>query len=67
VSAVLVIVLGLQGSIAPWLVPPLMAMARALNGDTLPSAGTVGSLAAWAAAWCAVAFGGYAWLRRARS
>lgn len=67
VSAVLVLVLGLQGSIAPWLVPPLMATARALNGEALPSVGTIGLLAAWAAAWCAVAFAGYARLRRARS
>jgi hypothetical protein len=67
VAAVLVIVLGLQGSIAPWLVPPVMAMARALNDETVPPAATVGLLAAWAAAWCAVAFTGYALLRRARA
>jgi hypothetical protein len=67
VAAVLVVVLGLQGSIAPWLVPPVMAMARALSGDVLPAPGTVGLLAGWAALWCAVAFTGYAWLRRARS
>src|SRR3954447_21255909 len=30
VGSVLVVVLGLRGSIAPWLVPPVMAMARAL-------------------------------------
>jgi hypothetical protein len=67
VAVVLVVVLGLRGSIAPWLVPPVMATARALNGDTLPSAATVGLLTGWAVLWCAVAFGGYAWLRRGRS
>lgn len=67
VSAVLVIVLGLQGSAVPWLVPPLMATARALTPDELPSAGTVGLLAAWALAWSAVAFTAYGRLRRSRS
>ncbi len=67
VAAVLVVVLGLRGSIAPWLVPPVMAMARALSAETLPAPGTIGLLAGWTALWCAVAFTGYAWLRRARS
>jgi len=67
VSAVLVVVLGLTGSWAPFLVPPVMATARALNGDRIPAAGTLLLLAGWAAAWCAVAFAGYGWLRRARS
>jgi hypothetical protein len=67
VSAVLVVVLGLTSSFAPWLVPPVMATARALNRRTLPPAATVLGLTAWAAAWCAVAYAGYGWLRRARS
>ena len=41
VAAVLVVVLGLQGSFAPWLVPPVMATARALNDTTPPSSATV--------------------------
>ena len=32
-GAVLVVVLGLSGSVAPWLVPPVMATARALTAD----------------------------------
>ena len=67
VAAVLVVVLGLRGSVAPWLVPPVMATARALNGSATPSAGTLLLLTAWAAAWCAAAFAGYARLRQARS
>ncbi|MFI5890540.1 hypothetical protein ACIA5D_10540 [Actinoplanes sp. NPDC051513] len=67
VSAVLVVVLGLSGSFAPWLVPPVMATARALNDAAAPPTGTLALLVAWAAAWCAVAFTGYGWLRRARS
>ena len=67
VGAVLAVVLGLKGSIAPWLVPPVMATARALTADLLPSGGTFLLLTAWAAAWCAVALGGYRWLRRRRS
>jgi len=67
VSAVLVVVLGLSGSFAPWLVPPVMATARALNDPAVPPAGTLALLIGWALAWCAVAFAGYGWLRRARS
>jgi hypothetical protein len=67
VSAVLVVVLGLSGSIAPWLVPPVMATARALNGKYLPTADRLAFLTGWAALWCAAAFTGYGWLRRARS
>lgn len=67
VSAVLVVVLGLNGSVAPWLVPPVMATARALNDPAVPPAATLMGLTAWAALWCAVAFAGYGWLRRARS
>ena len=67
VGAVLVIVLGLKSSFAPWLVPPVMATARALTAEELPSAGRFWLLAAWAAGWCAVVLGGYARLRRSRS
>lgn len=66
-GAVLVVVLGLSGSLTPWLVPPVMAMARALATDELPSAGTFWLLAGWAVLWCAVAFGGYGRLRRNRA
>ena len=67
VAAVLVVVLGLTGSFAPWLVPPVMATARALNDPAVPPAGELALLTGWAAVWCAVAFAGYGWLRRARS
>ncbi|WP_324291226.1 hypothetical protein [Paractinoplanes pyxinae] len=66
-AAVLVVVLGLQGSLAPWLVPPVMATARALNDVEPPPAGTLALLTGWAVAWCAVAFGAYAGLRRSRT
>jgi hypothetical protein len=67
VSAVLVVVLGLSNSFAPWLVPPVMATARALNDSVAPPAGTLVGLMAWAVVWCAAAFAGYGWLRRARA
>jgi hypothetical protein len=66
-GSVLVVVLGLSGSIAPWLVPPLMATARALSRPALPADATFALLTAWAAGWCAVVFAGYGWLRRRRS
>jgi hypothetical protein len=71
-SAVLVVVLGLKGSWAPWLVPPVMATARALNGrgtppHGTPTTGTVTLLIVWAVLWTAAAFTGYAALRRSRS
>jgi hypothetical protein len=66
-AAVLVVVLGLQGSWAPWLVPPVMATARALNDPGPPPPGTLTLLIAWAVAWTAAAFTGYGWLRRSRS
>jgi hypothetical protein len=67
VASVLVMVLGLTGSIAPWSVPPVMAMARALSGRTLPHAGRLALLTTWAALWCVVAFTAYARLRRSRA
>lgn len=66
-GAVLAIVLGLKGSIAPWLVPPVMAAARALTAQPLPSAGRFALITAWAVLWCAVALAGYLWVRRRRS
>lgn len=66
-GALLVVVLGLSGSIVPWLVPPVMAMARSLSRPTLPAAGTLLVLTAWALVWCAAALTAYASLRRRRS
>jgi hypothetical protein len=66
-GAVLVVVLGLSGSIAPWLVPPVMAMARSLNARALPGAGTLLQLSGWALVWCAVVLTAYGFLRRRRS
>ncbi|PRY20381.1 hypothetical protein [Pseudosporangium ferrugineum] len=67
VGTVLGVVLGLRGSIAPWLAPPVMAMARELARTPLPPAGTFWLLSAEALGWCAVAATAYAWLRRRRS
>jgi HAMP domain-containing protein len=63
----LVIVLGLQHSLAPWLVPPLLATARLLNEPDSPTTGTLVLTAAWALLWCTAALTAYGWLRRARS
>jgi hypothetical protein len=67
VAAVLVVVLGLRGSFAPWLVPPVMATARQLNGDAVPPAPPLLLLCVWALTWCAVALTLYRRLRRTRS
>jgi hypothetical protein len=66
-GAVLVVVLGLNGSVAPWLVPPVMATARELAARRLPSAGMYLQLCLRALAWCVVAYVGYGLLRRRRS
>jgi hypothetical protein len=58
------LVLGLKHSIAPWLVPPVMATARALTAG--PSAITVTALTGHALLWSAVALTGYGWLRHRR-
>ncbi|MDZ5446201.1 hypothetical protein U2F26_26300 [Micromonospora sp. 4G57] len=64
-GAVGALVLGLSGSVAPWLAPPVMATARALTG---PLAGpTALLLSLWAAVWAAVVLVGYAWRRRSRA
>jgi hypothetical protein len=65
VGAVGALVLGLSGSVAPWLAPPVMSTARALTGPLTVTTGLV--LTAWALAWAAVALTGYAWRRRARA
>ncbi|MEU7977659.1 hypothetical protein AB0B63_03910 [Micromonospora sp. NPDC049081] len=64
VGAVGTLALGLRGSVAPWLVPPVLTIARALAGS-LP-AGTALLLSGWALAWAGVALTGYAWWRRTR-
>jgi len=66
-GAVLAIVLGLSGSIAPWLAPPVMATARALTADKLPPGNTFLLLTGWAGLWCGAALAGYGRLRRSRS
>ncbi|PWR07567.1 hypothetical protein DKT68_18615 [Micromonospora acroterricola] len=58
------VVLGLTGSVVPWLAPPIMAAARTAAGDA--AALTLLGLTAWAIAWSATAVGGYLWRRRAR-
>lgn len=67
VGTVLTIVLGLRGSIAPWLVPPVMATARRLTASELPSARGFVLLVAWTVGWCGVALTLYAWTRRQRA
>jgi hypothetical protein len=66
-GSVLTIVLGLTGSVAPWLVPPVMATARELSAGTAPAVGAVAWLTVWTALWCAGALTLYARLRRTRS
>ncbi|WP_155371172.1 hypothetical protein [Catellatospora vulcania] len=64
-GSVLAIVLGLQGSPAPWLVPPLMAATRlTTSGGTTRTALT---LIAHATLWTAAAAFAYARLRRNRA
>ncbi|MET8204108.1 hypothetical protein [Micromonospora taraxaci] len=58
------VVLGLSGSVAPWLAPPIMAAARATGGDA--AALSLLGLTMWALAWSAAVVGGYLWRRRAR-
>jgi hypothetical protein len=66
-GAILTIVFGLSNSIAPWLAPPVMATARALNGDTLPDVTRILQLVAWTAAWCLVTLAAYTRLRTRRA
>ncbi|MEU8017663.1 hypothetical protein AB0B74_17080 [Micromonospora parva] len=64
VGAVGAVVLGLTGSVAPWLAPPIMAAARTTGGEA--AALTVLGLSGWALAWSGAVVGGYLWRRRAR-
>ena len=64
---ILMLIFGLRGSIAPFLVPPMMAIGRALNSDALPTAATFGRLTAWALAWSLIALTLYIRLRRGRA
>lgn len=62
-GSTLAIVLGLSFSPVPWLVPPLMPTARAVN-DGLSAAG-IGRLSLWAVVWAAIVTVGY-WRTRLR-
>ncbi|MGR6322209.1 hypothetical protein Q2K19_14615 [Micromonospora soli] len=64
-GAVGALVLGLSGSVAPWLVPPLLPTARALAEHLAVVTGLL--LTAWASAWAVLALAGYAWARRNRA
>ncbi|AEV81667.1 hypothetical protein ACWT_0653 [Actinoplanes sp. SE50] len=66
-GSLLVVVLGLNGSFAPWLAPPVMAVARVLTDGAVPPAAELARLTIWSLAWCTVALATYGWLRRARS
>ncbi|MFG1798930.1 hypothetical protein ACGFI4_01965 [Micromonospora carbonacea] len=59
------LVLGLSDSVAPWLAPPVLPVARAAAAGPSPAA--VALFTAWAVAWSAAALTGYAWRRRARA
>lgn len=64
-GSVLALVLGLRGSPAPWLAPPIMATARALAGGLTVTAAVL--LTGWMVGWSAVTVAGYGWLRRRRA
>jgi hypothetical protein len=66
-GSVLVVVLGLSGSVAPWLVPPVMATARELSHPELPAGETFLLLSGWAILWCTAALAGYGKLRQRRA
>jgi hypothetical protein len=67
-GSIMAIVFGLQESVAPWLVPPVMAVARTLSqAHGLAPASTFVLLAVRAVLWSAVTFAGYARLRRTRA
>ncbi|MEV0153723.1 hypothetical protein AB0H57_08280 [Micromonospora sp. NPDC050686] len=59
------LVLGLSGSVVPWLAPPLLPTARALAGPVAVGPGL--GLTAWALVWAALVVAGYAWRRRFRA
>jgi hypothetical protein len=64
-GSVLFLVLGLTSSPAPWLAPPLMAMAR--FGATALDLATAGLITGWGIAWSATTIAGYWALRRTRA
>ncbi|GAA2376298.1 hypothetical protein Cme02nite_09870 [Catellatospora methionotrophica] len=64
-GAVLAIVLGLQGSPVPWLVPPLMATTRLATSGGTPLAATL--LTAQALTWTALTTWLYSHLRHTRT
>jgi hypothetical protein len=67
-GSIVAIVLGLERSVAPWLVPPIMGTARTLSRQHgLAPASTFLLLTGQAALWSAVALTGYAWLRSRRA
>ncbi|SDT71369.1 hypothetical protein [Actinoplanes derwentensis] len=66
-GSILAIVLGLRGSIAPWLVPPVMATARELGAGPAPAVGTMTLITLWTVLWCTAMVGIYARLRRSRA
>jgi hypothetical protein len=66
VGVVGTLVLGLRGSVAPWLVPPVMATARTMADHPVDPTALLG-LSVHALAWAAVMVAGYAWLRRSRT
>lgn len=66
-GSMLVVVLGLNKSFAPWLAPPVMTTARELTSGATPPTGTLAGLTAWSLAWTAAALAVYGTLRRSRS
>ncbi|WP_089155265.1 hypothetical protein [Micromonospora sp. NBS 11-29] len=65
VGVVGVVVFGLSDSVAPWLVPPVMATARAVTRPVDPGTGLL--FTGWAVLWVALALAGYARGRRNRA
>ena len=63
-GVVVALVLGLKNSVAPWLAPPVMQTARALNAA--PGGADVLLLTVHGLLWSAVALTGYGWLRQRR-
>ncbi|MEE6260351.1 hypothetical protein [Plantactinospora sonchi] len=55
-------VFGLRDSVVPWLVPPVLAVARTSTAG--PTAMSLGLVTGHAVLWSAVVITGYAWLRR---
>jgi hypothetical protein len=67
-GSIVAVVLGLEASVVPWVVPPVMAFARALaQRNGLAPASTFLLLTVHATVWSAAATAGYVWLRRRRA